>query len=238
MAVTLSADELAAAVNGGDQWDAAEKTRMLALATAVYVAEGLKHETPDALSNEYAIRVAAFLAQSARLHRAVGSRRSKSCSRSCAGFGGAGAPGSISEIRGVRCFKRSRECGGRRGALVSNLALRALTKKIFSMRSYQRPRASGIRRWPGRSGRSRLRRGCGLAASQALASLPRILGRPRLQRKSGRVSAASSRAGASASSLSTLTARAKSRSGSRDSGTCIQRAVRARGKASAVGFIA
>ena len=64
MAITLTADELAAAVNGGDQWDAAEKTRMLALATAVYVAEGLKHETPDALSNEYAIRVAAFLAQS------------------------------------------------------------------------------------------------------------------------------------------------------------------------------
>ena len=101
---------------------------------------------------------------------------------------------------------------------MSNLALRALTKKIFSMRSYQRPRASGMRRWPGRSGRSRLRRGCGLAASQALASLPRILGRPRLQRKSGRVSGESSRGAASAFSLSRLTARAKSRSGSRDSG--------------------
>ena len=64
MAVTITADELAALCNGGDQWSEAEKTRMLALATAVYEAEGVKKEAPDALSNEYAIRVAAFLAQS------------------------------------------------------------------------------------------------------------------------------------------------------------------------------
>ena len=49
MAVTITADELAALCNGGDQWSEAEKARMLALATAVYTAEGLKHETPDAL---------------------------------------------------------------------------------------------------------------------------------------------------------------------------------------------
>ena len=64
MAVTLSADDLARAVNGGDQWDAAEKTRMLELATAVYEAEGVKKEAPDALSNEAAIRIAAYLSQS------------------------------------------------------------------------------------------------------------------------------------------------------------------------------
>ena len=64
MAITLTADELAAAVNGGDQWDESEKTRMLALATAVYTAEGVRKEAPDALGNEFAIRVAAYLSQS------------------------------------------------------------------------------------------------------------------------------------------------------------------------------
>ena len=49
MAVTITADELAALYNGGDQWSEAEKARMLALATAVYVAEGVKKEAPDAL---------------------------------------------------------------------------------------------------------------------------------------------------------------------------------------------
>ena len=41
-----------------------KKTRMLELAEAVYAAEGVRQETPDALSNEFAIRVIAFLSQS------------------------------------------------------------------------------------------------------------------------------------------------------------------------------
>ena len=48
MAVTITADELAALCNGGSEWSEAEKTRMLALATAVYAAEGVKKEAPDA----------------------------------------------------------------------------------------------------------------------------------------------------------------------------------------------
>ena len=66
MAVTIDADTLAGLVNEGENWEPEEKTRMLALAKAVYESEALHDPdtVPDALANEYAIRVAGFLSQS------------------------------------------------------------------------------------------------------------------------------------------------------------------------------
>ena len=66
MAVTIDADDLAGLVNQGEDMPTAEKTRLLALATAVYESESLQDPdvTPDALSDEFVIRVAGYLAQS------------------------------------------------------------------------------------------------------------------------------------------------------------------------------
>ena len=130
MAITLTADELARAVNGGDQWDAAEKTRMLELATAVYAAEGLKHETPDALSKRIRDPSCGVPLSIARFPRAVGSRHSLSRARSWTGERSARARFGLSEIRGVGCFNFIKT-GGRRGVLVSNLARREPTNRIY-----------------------------------------------------------------------------------------------------------
>ena len=66
MAITLDAAALAKLVNGGDQWDAAETTRMFELATACYQSEALHDPdiVPDALSDEFIVRIAGYLSQS------------------------------------------------------------------------------------------------------------------------------------------------------------------------------
>ena len=66
MAVTIAATTLATLVNGGDQWSSVETTRMLELATAVYESESLHDPdtVPDALANEFVVRVAGYLSQS------------------------------------------------------------------------------------------------------------------------------------------------------------------------------
>ena len=66
MAVTIDATTLATYVNQGEDMDTAEKDRLLALAVAVYESEALHDPdtTPDALSDEFVVRVAGYLSQS------------------------------------------------------------------------------------------------------------------------------------------------------------------------------
>ena len=66
MAVTIGADLLAELIPQGADLPTVEKDRLLALAVAVYESESLRDSdiTPDVISNEYVIRVAAYLSQS------------------------------------------------------------------------------------------------------------------------------------------------------------------------------
>ena len=66
MAVTIGADLLAELIPQGADLPTVEKDRLLALAVAVYESESLRDPdiTPDVISNEYVIRVAAYLSQS------------------------------------------------------------------------------------------------------------------------------------------------------------------------------
>ena len=66
MAVTIDATTLATYVNQGEDLPTTEKDRLLALAVAVYESESLQNPdvTPDALSDEFVIRVAGYLSQS------------------------------------------------------------------------------------------------------------------------------------------------------------------------------